>query len=242
MSLRLVNAFSIIPVLDLKHGEVVRARAGDRANYQPIVTPLSPTSEAADVLRGLTGLAPFSTVYIADLDAITGEGNHGAVLAALAVAAPDIEFWIDGGFASVAAARAALPAGMIPVFGSESLTGVEEFEAARKHFGAGGLVLSLDYRAGGFMGPQEIEDCVELWPSRVILMTLDRVGTGAGPDLDALAALVERAGGRAVLAAGGVRGEDDLARLRAIGVAGVLVATALHDGRLSPAAVARFHR
>jgi uncharacterized protein related to proFAR isomerase len=77
-----VNAFSIIPVLDLKHGKVVRARAGDRANYQPIVTPLSPTSEAADVLRGLMALAPFSTVYIADLDAITGEGNHGAVLAA----------------------------------------------------------------------------------------------------------------------------------------------------------------
>jgi phosphoribosylformimino-5-aminoimidazole carboxamide ribotide isomerase len=68
------------------------------------------------------------------------------------------------------------------------------------------------------------------------------VGTGAGPDLDALAALVKRAGGRAVFAAGGVRGEDDLARLREIGVAGVLVATALHDGRLSPAAVARFHR
>jgi phosphoribosylformimino-5-aminoimidazole carboxamide ribotide isomerase len=237
-----VNAFSIIPVLDLKHGKVVRARAGDRANYQPIVTPLSPTSEAADVLRGLMALAPFSTVYIADLDAITGEGNHGAVLAALGVAAPDIEFWIDGGFASVAAARAALPAGMIPVFGSESLSGVEEFEAARKHFGAGGLVLSLDYRAGAFMGPQEIERRLELWPSRVILMTLDRVGTGAGPDFDALAALVERAGGRAVFAAGGVRGEGDLARLRAIGVAGVLVATALHDGRLSPAAVARFHR
>ena len=237
-----MNPFSIIPVLDLKHGKVVRARAGDRANYQPIVTPLSATSEAADVLRGLTGLARFKTVYIADLDAITSEGGHGAVLAALAVAAPDIEFWIDGGFASVEAARAALPAGMIPVFGSESLGGVEEFEAARKNFGAGGLVLSLDYRAGGFMGPQEIEDRAELWPSRVILMTLDRVGTGAGPDLEALAALLERAGGRAVFAAGGVRGEDDLARLRAIGVAGVLVATALHDGRLSPAAVARFHR
>ena len=242
MSPRPVTAFSIIPVLDLKHGKVVRARAGDRANYQPIVTPLSPTSDATDVLRGLTGLARFSTVYIADLDAITGEGSHGAVLGALAVAAPDIEFWIDGGFAGVAAARAALPAKMTPVFGSESLAEVEELAAARKNFGPGGLVLSLDYRAGGFMGPQEIERRVELWPSRIILMTLDRVGTGGGPDLDALAALVERAGGRAVFAAGGVRGEDDLARLQAIGVAGVLVATALHDERLSPAAVARFHR
>ena len=77
-----MNSFTIIPVLDLKHGKVVRARAGERASYQPIVTPLSPTSEATDVLRGLRGLAPFSTVYIADLDAIAGEGNHGDVLRA----------------------------------------------------------------------------------------------------------------------------------------------------------------
>jgi uncharacterized protein related to proFAR isomerase len=122
------------------------------------------------------------------------------------------------------------------------LAGLAELETARQAFGAGGPVLSLDYRAGGFMGPPEIEHRVELWPSRVILMTLDRVGTGAGPDLEALEALVERAGGRDVFAAGGVRGEGDLARLQAIGVRGVLVATALHDGRLSAAALARFHR
>ena len=33
-------------------------------------------------------------------------------------------------------------------------------------------------------------------------------------------------------AAGGVRGADDLRELRALGCAGVLVASALHDGRL----------
>jgi len=235
-----VRGFSIIPVLDLKHGKVVRARAGDRANYRPIVTPLSPTSEAVDVLRGLRSLAPFSTVYVADLDAIAGEGGHGGVLQALAAAAPEVEFWLDGGFATAGAARD-LPAGATAVFGSESLASAEELVAANR-LRQGKLVLSLDYRGGGFMGPVEIERRREIWPSRVILMTLDRVGTGAGPDLDALAALVERAQGRAVFAAGGVRCEDDLARLQAIGVAGVLVATALHDGRLPAAAIARFHR
>jgi HisA/HisF family protein len=234
-----VNSFTIIPVLDLKHGKVVRARAGDRSNYQPIVTPLSPTSEAVDVLRGLRGLAPFSTVYVADLDAITGAGGHGTVLRALAATTPDVEFWLDGGFATARAARSALPAGITPVFGSESLASVDELVAANQ-LGAGKLVLSLDYRGGGFLGPIEIECRLELWPPRIILMTLDRVGTGAGPDFDALAALVQRAHGRAVFAAGGVRGEDDLARLRGIGVAGVLVATALHDGRLSTTAIARF--
>ena len=31
----------IVPVIDLKGGAVVRAKAGDRAHYQPIVTPLA---------------------------------------------------------------------------------------------------------------------------------------------------------------------------------------------------------
>ena len=237
-----MTSFTIIPVLDLKHGKVVRARAGDRASYQPIVTPLSATSEATDVLQGLRRVAPFSTVYIADLDAIAGEGGHGDVLRALRSMAPDVEFWLDGGFATTGAARAALQDGITPVFGSESLANVEDLTTAGRSFGTTKLILSLDYRGTRFMGPPEIEQQPQLWPSRVILMTLDRVGTGAGPDFDALAALVERASGRAVFAAAGVRGEDDLDRLQAIGVAGVLVATALHDGRLSTAAVARFHR
>jgi len=234
-----MNSFSIIPVLDLKHGKVVRARAGDRANYQPIVTPLSPTSEAVDVLRGLQGLARFSVMYIADLDAIAGEVGHGDVLRRLAAAAPDVEFWIDGGFATADGASAALPSGMTPVFGSESLTGPSELMAARSSFGSGKVVLSLDYRGGRFMGPREIEDRVDLWPDRMILMTLDRVGTAGGPDLEALDTLIKRSDGRAVFAAGGVRGEDDLARLQSMGVGGVLVATALHDGRLSAATLTR---
>jgi phosphoribosylformimino-5-aminoimidazole carboxamide ribotide isomerase len=217
---------------------VVRARAGDRANYQPIVTPLASTSEPMHVLRGLQRFASFSIVYVADLDAIMGEASHSRVVRTLATEAPEIEFWVDGGFRT---SGDAIPEGVTPVFGSESLANAEALASARDLLGAEKIVLSLDYRGGRFMGPVEIEQRAELWPDRIILMTLDRVGTGLGPDLDALADLVRRAGRRTVFAAGGVRNEDDLAQLRAIGVSGVLMATALHDGRLSAAAVSRFH-
>ncbi len=63
-------------------------------------------------------------------------------------------------------------------------------------------------------------------------MTLGRVGADAGPDFERLAA-VRRASGAALYAAGGVRGADDLAALARAGIAGALVASALHDGRLS---------
>ncbi|HLJ20667.1 MAG TPA: HisA/HisF-related TIM barrel protein, partial [Stellaceae bacterium] len=166
-----MSSFAIIPVLDLKHGQVVRARAGDRANYQPIETPLSPTSEAADVLRGLLGLAPFPIVYIADLDAISGMGGHGKILSALAAGHPGVEFWVDGGFTDTESARAIAATGTIPVFGSESLSGADALAVALATLGSGAIVLSLDYRAGGFMGAPEIEHRPELWPGRLILMT-----------------------------------------------------------------------
>ena len=67
-------------------------------------------------------------------------------------------------------------------------------------------------------------------------MTLGRVGSGAGPDLDRLAAIRARAGARRLYAAGGVRDKADLAALKDAGAAGVLVASALHDGKISAAA------
>ncbi len=71
-------------------------------------------------------------------------------------------------------------------------------------------------------------------------MTLARVGAGQGPDYERLAGIIARAGGRRVHAAGGVRDAGDLHRLAEMGVAGVLLASALHDGRLSRADIAAF--
>ncbi|MDB5408528.1 MAG: nickel transporter [Rhodospirillales bacterium] len=227
-----MSEFTIIPVLDLKHGHVVRARAGDRANYFPIVTPLAAGSLPHEVLAGLLSVAPFRSLYIADLDAITGEGDHRAALGLLAREAPQLEIWVDGGYATTEAPGHMGLRGIVPVFGSETLRDADQLLAAGATFGETGFVLSLDYRGGRFMGPAEVEQSVELWPNRVILMTLDRVGADLGPDIDALVALKRRAGSRAIFAAGGVRGEDDLAALVANGISGALVATALHDGRL----------
>jgi phosphoribosylformimino-5-aminoimidazole carboxamide ribotide isomerase len=42
-----------------------------------------------------------------------------------------------------------------------------------------------------------------------------------------------------LIAGGGIAGPADLDRLAALGVSGVLVASALHDGRISPSTVSR---
>jgi len=227
------DRFSIIPVLDLKGGVVVRARAGDRANYQPIVTPLAATSAAADVLAGLLALAPFDQVYIADLDAIEGTGDHRALILALRRLHPSVEIWLDCGCADAGAAQTIAAAGIVPVLGSESLPDPASLGAIGAALGRSGYVLSLDYRAGAFLGPAIVAERAELWPDRVIAMTLDRVGRNAGPDFARLAAIKARAGRVSVYAAGGVRDDDDVAALAALGISGALVASALHDRRLS---------
>jgi phosphoribosylformimino-5-aminoimidazole carboxamide ribotide isomerase len=70
-------------------------------------------------------------------------------------------------------------------------------------------------------------------------MTLARVGSGAGPDTARIAEVRARTAGRLIYAAGGVRDASDLGVLQQLGVAGALVATSLHDGRLSGADIAR---
>jgi phosphoribosylformimino-5-aminoimidazole carboxamide ribotide isomerase len=94
-------------------------------------------------------------------------------------------------------------------------------------------VLSLDFRNGEFMGPDAMISDASLWPSRVIAMTLDRVGANEGPDLSRLHNIVTRAKGRRVYAAGGVRDRGDLDEIRRIGVSGALIASALHSGKIS---------
>lgn len=223
----------IIPVIDLMGGKVVRARMGDRASYRPIETPLSPSSDAVDVIRGLLALHPFPTLYVADLDAIAGAGSNFSVLGRVRAEFPRLQLWVDNGAADPEAVDALIRADLgAPVIGSESQ---RDAGLIAQHRDSRRIVLSLDFRGDAFQGPEEILSDPKVWPRRVIVMTLARVGSGAGPDLARLGAIRTISGGREIYAAGGVRDAADLAALKAAGAAGALVATALHDGRIGKA-------
>ena len=232
--------FDIVPVLDLKAGQVVHARAGERDRYLPIRSTLAAGSEPQAILDGLLAVAPFRCVYIADLDAIEGRGDHRGLIAGLPARYRGIDFWVDAGFGSADPAAEIAGLGATPVLGSESWRDRDRLAAAIARLGRQRCVLSLDYRGDGFVGPPGLDAQAAVWPDRVIAMTLGRVGTGAGPDLTRLDAVSRIAPTRRVFAAGGVRGDQDIRALAERRLAGVLVATALHDGRLSREALAEF--
>jgi phosphoribosylformimino-5-aminoimidazole carboxamide ribotide isomerase len=223
--------FRLIPVIDLMGGVVVHARAGERARYEPLRSRLADGSQAIDIVRGLLGLHPFDTLYIADLDAIQRRGDHFPLIERLRAQFPDLRLWVDAGFDGLDVARRFLDAALGEmVLGSESQHDLGLLEALR---GEHRLVLSLDFKGEQRLGPGALFERPELWPERVIIMTLARVGGATGPDLARLAALRSQAPGRRLFAAGGVRGKDDLEALVTTGASGVLLASALHDGRLT---------
>jgi phosphoribosylformimino-5-aminoimidazole carboxamide ribotide isomerase len=223
-------ALQVIPVIDLMHGQVVRARMGDRASYRPLESPLSLTSDAVDVVRGLLGVFPFPALYVADLDAIQGSGDNSRTLRRIRAEFPSLQVWIDNGVADASALDAFIEAGPgTLVIGSESQ---RDSKLIALHRDSTRIVLSLDFRGDAFQGPQEILAEPALWPQRIIVMTLARVGSGAGPDLARFAAIRSIAGEREIYAAGGVRDASDLSALKAAGALGVLMSAALHERRI----------
>jgi phosphoribosyl isomerase A len=229
---------NLIPVIDLSQGQVVRAVRGQRASYRPIFSELCSSAEPVAVARALVAHCTARQLYVADLDALQGGAAQAAALRAMLQALPQVELWLDAGFADAAAAGALRlrlgddAARVVTVFGSESLRSRRDVRACFAD--DPDAVLSLDRRDGQQLDAAGCWDLPALWPARVIVMTLERVGSGTGPDLDTLRNVRARAPNATLIGAGGIRHTADLAGASEAGAAGWLVASALHDGRLPP--------
>ena len=221
----------VIPVIDLMGGTVVHARHGERDTYAPLATSLCPSSDPLEVVDALLAQAPFGTLYVADLDAIRHTGDHLRVLRRIRERYPRLELWVDAGFGTAATLAPWLALDVTPVIGSESLTSMDAL--AEVLACCPQAILSLDSRGDARLGPPAIFERPAYWPATIIVMTLERVGAGAGPALETLGTVLAQAASRKVVAAGGVRCVEDLRQLATLGIHAVLLASALHDGRLS---------
>ena len=222
----------VIPVIDLKNRQAVHAAGGDRTQYEPLSTRLCASSDPLEVAQAYLDFYPFTTLYIADLDAIEKTGSHHVLVERLLQQFPELSVWLDAGFSQFNELEAWTHNPRLrPVLGSESQSQAAIVRAMLAQYVAQNPLLSLDYKNGQFLGPKELLDDPTIWPDEIILMQLDRVGANQGPKTDLPSESVPK--GKRFYAAGGVRDKADLERLAAAGYAGVLVASALHDGRLS---------
>jgi phosphoribosylformimino-5-aminoimidazole carboxamide ribotide isomerase len=234
----------VIPVIDLKLGQVVHAKQGQRAIYQPIKSILSSTSDVFSTVKGLLKLYPFRTLYIADIDAISSTGSHFEQIELLSAMYPDVMWWVDNGVHNVDARILYAPqANIRSVFGSENLHSLQDYRIVSNAY-TNRQVLSLDKLDNQELGAVEFHTSGLYWPNDVICMTLNRVGSQAGPDRERLQALMQLNLARRkpvnIFAAGGVRDLEDLLRLKQLSIAGALVASALHNGEITAQQLSMF--
>ncbi len=227
----------VIPVIDLKNSHVVHAKHGQRAHYQPIKSILSDASDVFNIVEGLLKLYPFHTIYIADIDAICNTGNHFKLIELLSGRYPQINWWVDNGVRNVNARILYAPqANIRAVFGSELIHTLQDYRALSDAYQSR-HVLSLDKLDNAELGAAELHSTGLYWHDDIICMTLNNVGSRAGPDIVRLQALMNlnltRKKPANIFAAGGARNIMDLLALKQLGVAGALIASALHNGEIT---------
>jgi len=218
-------------------GIVVRGVAGRRHEYRPLVSRLTDSCEPAAVADAFRRHFGLTELYLADLDALAGTAPAVALYRSLS----GFRLWVDAGLRRAPDAAPLVDAGVDSlVAGLETLAGPDELAALCRADGSR-VVFSLDLRQGRPLGdwgddPMAVAaEVVGAGCRRLLVLDLARVGVGAGTGTeDFCRGLAEAYPDVTLTAGGGIRDAADLLRLAACGVRSALVASALHDGRLSP--------
>lgn len=239
----------IIPVLDLKAGQIVRGMAGRRNEYRAIESRLCADAQPASVGRAFAERGLRQT-YLADLDAITGGGRVAPAWSTYAeLLALGLELWVDAGLTTGDQAR-----GLANfrsdgrtlngiVAGLESLADPQTLADMVRTVGTERLIFSLDLKQGvplvqgcawQGLSPLDIAKlALRAGVRRMIVLDLARVGVGQGVGTEPLCRQLACLDSELqIIAGGGVRGAADLDSLERAGCAAALVASALHDGRI----------
>jgi phosphoribosylformimino-5-aminoimidazole carboxamide ribotide isomerase len=243
-------AVRVIPVLDLVGGRAVRARLGQRTTYAPAGSVLAPAAAPGDALalaRAFREVLGLPECYVADLDAITGGAPQRPLLRQLAELGGPL--LVDAGVATPARARDTLADGAARVVvGLETLPSVAALAAVVRAVGGERVVFGLDLRAGRPLTTADRPPAttplalarlaVAAGVGALLVLDLARVGSGRGVDLALVRALRRSEPAVELLAGGGVASATDVADPAAAGADAVLVASALHDGRLGRTEIA----
>jgi phosphoribosylformimino-5-aminoimidazole carboxamide ribotide isomerase len=236
----------IVGVIDIRGGCAVHAHGGVRGTYAPVgaVAGVAVDGDAVGLARAYVERLGVRELYVADLDAITsgvGAANSSVLSEVAAIGVPVM---VDAGVSAPGDARLVLDAGASAVVvGLETLGSFDALDDICALAGGERIVFSIDLRQGALVAAPNVSAMAptpEAVAARaaaagvvgVIVLDLGRVGTGAGVDVDVIRAVRAHAPRVALFVGGGVRGEGDLGALEDVGCDGVLVATALQQGRL----------
>ena len=239
---------NVIPVIDLKNGQVVRGVAGQRDQYRRIQSQIVANAAAGPVARALGEVVRHQRFYVADLDAIAGAEPDWHAYEQIRAGGGAI--MIDAGVNSVERAGALVafadrqPERVSIVVALESSANPDELQQLVARIGSKRAVFSLDLREGRpftgaagwrHLSAQDIAKCaVQSGFERMIVLDLAAIGLDAGPRvLELCRHIRDRHSHVELTSGGGVRSVDDLRLFHRAGCDNVLVASALHNERIT---------
>jgi len=245
----------LIPVLDLRNGRAVHARGGDRARYAPLVSRAAPRAAPGDAIAVAAAYSALGArrIYVADLDAIDGREPQDALVRACSRAAGehgDARLWIDAGIAVATdvARWVAVPGVERIIVGLESIATIDAIPEIVRAAQPVPIVFSVDLRIGvpvardgsvrGVPPVELAQAAARAGVVGVVLLDLARVGGRDGVDEVLAGRVAEAIAPTELVVGGGVQDMGAVGRLAALGVHGVLVGSALHDGRIDAGALA----
>lgn len=233
---------SVIPVLDLLGRVVVRGVAGQRDEYRPIESDLCDSAAPLAVARAIRDGFGFDRFYVADLDSIL---NHNLNANTIRELVDDgFRILLDAGVEDAAQVPALTDLGVESVIvGLESQVSPEALAQLATGSDVSRMIFSLDLKRGEPLCDADrwanhnartiTELAIGLGFGSLIVLDLAAVGTSQGPMvLDLCRELRQKHANLKLISGGGVATEADIAAFETAGVDGVLIATALHNGRL----------
>jgi phosphoribosylformimino-5-aminoimidazole carboxamide ribotide isomerase len=243
----------ILPVIDLKRGQVVHGVAGQRETYRPITSQLVGSISPPKVAKAICDFVSVPDVYVADLDAIAGDAPEWNNYAA--ISNTGVEIWLDAGTGDSGRVRDVLarePRVRSVIIALESLVSLrslasmisEVFDHQANDFRPGRLVFSLDLQANvpvtrdpyaRKLSAETIASfAIDAGIQSMIVLDVAEVGGSRGATtVDLCRKVKARYPNLELISGGGVRDMRDVQRFVDAGCDRVLVATALHHGAIN---------
>jgi len=231
----------VIPVIDVLNGVAVHGIRGERKQYQPLKSTLCRSVNPLDIALSFDSLG-FSSLYLADLDAILGKTTNFNIYRQI-MTKTRLDLMVDAGIADITKAEEVLATDVSKiVIGTETLDSLDFVSQAVSAFGEDKVIVSIDQKGGKVLSASEAiasmdavsvtQKLASLGVRQIILLDLDRVGTEHGINRTVLRNILEQTEVE-VLVGGGIQNLHELEELRKLGVSGALVATVLHNGKLT---------
>lgn len=231
----------LFPAIDLKNGKAVRLYKGDFATAHQV------SDDPLATARAFYG-AGARHIHMVDLDgARSGVRENGAIVSAVA-AGSGLKVELGGGIRSMADLEAVFDLGVWrAVIGSAAVSDPEFVRAAVARYGEriavgidamDGIVKTAGWeQSSGLQYLDFAGQMAALGVKTIIFTDIATDGMLSGPSFDRLSALQQAVDCR-IVASGGVSSNEDLSRLKDMGLYGAIIGKAYYAGTVDlPAAV-----